>query len=239
MVIEVVKIGQPHLSCVFPLWKFSVFFPRRFIAILWILFEQVWEQTGSNTTYYMAINRLGNLTGKKKHTTYLFKCFLIRRLQMQSEFFSHSNPYILFYFESSVTVPLVIILGRLPLVRDFPFLQYLSLSFASEARFHLSCRSLVKNLKIEVMPILYIDCLDCKMTTLNAPFHLKAYNYCQRIYNYLILEVWWHQVKTSWLGEQARWREFCVLISYRVCYEYSLFTSLPYSPGGGGYSLEF
>ena len=89
---------------------------------------------------------------------------------------------------------------------------------------------------IEVMPILYIDCLDCKMTTLNAPLQSKAYNVSKRIYNYLILEVWWHEVKTGWLGEQGRWSEFCVLISYRVCY--SIACSQAYSAvaawGGGG-----
>ena len=47
----------------------------------------------------MAINRLGNHTGKKKHnfskvSRYLFNSFYIRSLQKQL-FLSHTNPYIL------------------------------------------------------------------------------------------------------------------------------------------------
>ena len=117
-------------------------------------------------------------------------------------------------------MPLVISLGRLPFVRYFPYPSISVAEFCHKSTISslmLISRETPKDW-IEVMPILYIDCLDCKMTTLNAPLQSKAYNVSKRIYNYLILEVWWHEVKTGWLGEQGRWSEFCVLISYRVCY---------------------
>ena len=126
---------------------------------------------------------------------------------------------------------LVIILGRLPFVRDFPYFSISVNEFCHKSTISSLSWSLVKLLKIKVMPILYIDCLDCKMTTLNAPLHLNAYNFSKRIYN-LYLQVSWHQMKTGWLGEQARWSEFCVLISYQVFY--SLACSLCSPPRGGG-----
>ena len=125
---------------------------------------------------------------------------------------------------------LVIILGRLPFVRDFPYPSIFVTEFCHKSTISSLSWSLVKLLKIKVMPILYIDCLDCKMTTLNAPLHLNAYNFSKRIYN-LYLQIWWHQVKTGWLGEQGRWSEFCVLISYQVFY--SLACSLCSPPRGG------
>ena len=162
----------------------------------------------------MAINRLGNLIGQKKHTTYLNAFSFVS--YKYNPGFSPIQILILFYFERSATVPMVIILGRLPFVRDFAYRSISVTEFCHKSTISSLSWSLVKLLKIKVMPILYIDCLDCKMTTLNAPLHSKAYNFSKRIYN-LYLCVWWHQVKTGWLGEQARWSEFCVLISYQVC----------------------
>ena len=52
----------------------KAWFPSRSVAILWVLMASVCslynpqEQTSSNKTYKMAINRLGDHTGKKKHT---------------------------------------------------------------------------------------------------------------------------------------------------------------------------
>jgi len=151
----------------------------------------------------MAINRLGNLTGKKKHTTYL-NAFPVVGYKYNPSF-SPFQILILFYFECSAAVPLIIILGPLPFVRDFPYPSISVSEFCHKSTISSLSWSLVKLLKTEVMPILYIDCLDCKMTTLNPPLHSKAYNFSKRIHNYLHLKVWWHQVKTGLLGEQARW----------------------------------
>ena len=154
---------------------------------------------------------------------------------MQSEFFSHSNPYTILFrtFRNSAAGHN----SRSLAVRPWLPISFNICHWVLPQKHDFISQLISRDLKIKVMPILYIDCLDCKMTTLNAPLHLNAYNFSKRIYN-LYLQVWWHQVKTGWLGEQARWSEFCVLIIYQVFYSLACSLCSP-PPPGGGYSWEF